>query len=108
MIGFLHTENFKSLRSISIPTEKLNLFFGMNDTGKSSVIQAMLMLRQSYWKNNHHDLNCLHVNGDLIELGTMKDILCETAEVDRVRFVMSFTGDRCWISVTLMQSVSQG
>ena len=34
MLRFLQIENFKSLKKVAIPIEKLNLFFGMNGMGK--------------------------------------------------------------------------
>ena len=46
MINYMQIENFKSLKKISLPLQNLNLFFGKNGMGKSSVIQALL-LRQS-------------------------------------------------------------
>ena len=49
MLHYLQIENFKSLKKVAMPLEKLNLFFGMNGMGKSSVIQSLLLLRQSYW-----------------------------------------------------------
>ena len=41
MIHYMQIENFKSLKKISLPLQNLNLFFGMNGTGKSSVIQLL-------------------------------------------------------------------
>ena len=52
MINYMQIENFKSIRKLSLPLENLNLFFGMNGMGKSSVIQALLLLRQSFWENS--------------------------------------------------------
>lgn len=40
MINYIQLENFKSIKRLSLPVENLNLFFGMNGMGKSSVIQA--------------------------------------------------------------------
>jgi len=85
MIKYLQIENFKSLKKIGIPLENLNLFFGMNGMGKSSVIQTLLMLRQSFWKNQMKHMELLHVNGDLIELGTGREIMCQTREEDELR-----------------------
>jgi predicted ATPase len=42
----------------------------MNGMGKSSVIQALLLLRQSYWSDNGKGLHGLQINGGLIKLGT--------------------------------------
>ena len=93
MIRYLQIENFKSLKMTAIPLENLNLFFGMNGMGKSSVIQSVLLLRQSYWSRQMKGLHELNINGDLIHLGTSADILCCNAEKDEIRFFLSFSND---------------
>ncbi len=94
MLKYLQIENFKSIRKTGIPLEKLNLFFGMNGMGKSSVIQSLLLLRQSYWARNHRNLSGLNVSGELINLGTSADILCQSAETDIIRFFLCFQGNK--------------
>ena len=94
MLRYLQIENFKSIKETGIPLEKMNLFFGMNGAGKSSVIQSLLLLRQSYWARNRRSLIGLNINGGLINLGTSADILCQGAETDIIRFFMSFQNDR--------------
>lgn len=84
MIKYMKIENFKSLRNTSLVLAPLNLFFGINGMGKSSVIQTLLLLRQSYFKNGN--LDRLYTNGILASLGTGKDILCQSADKDSVRF----------------------
>ena len=72
MINFLKIQNFKSLRNVQFDFRNLNLLMGLNSMGKSSVIQSLLILRQSYIKEN--SLYKLYTNGDLIKLGNSKDI----------------------------------
>lgn len=90
MINYMQIENFKSLRRIALPLQGLNLFFGMNGMGKSSVIQSLLLLRQSFWENQKSNLDYLYTNGDLIRLGTGRDIFCQGATEDRMRFYVQF------------------
>lgn len=94
MIRYIQIENFKSLKKLALPVEKLNLFFGMNGMGKSSVIQALLLLRQSYLSNHVKGLHGLQINGSLIKLGTSTDILCQNAEEEILRFIVGFGEDR--------------
>ena len=94
MIRYLQIENFKSLKKTAIPLERLNLFFGMNGMGKSSVIQTLLLLRQSYWAGHTRGLHGLNINGELIRLGTSADILCQSAEEEKLRFLVSFGKER--------------
>lgn len=90
MLRYIQIENFKSLKKLALPIERLNLFFGMNGMGKSSVIQALLLLRQSYWAGHTKGLYGLNINGELAELGTSADILCQSAEEERIRFFSTF------------------
>lgn len=90
MIDYMQIENFKSLKKVALPLQDLNLFFGMNGMGKSSVIQALLLLRQSFWENHRANLNYLYTNGELARLGTGKDIFCQSAAVDRIRFYVQY------------------
>jgi len=53
--------------------------------GKSSVIQSLLLLRQSYMQGIL-DKEGLLLNGDLVRLGTAKDVLCENAQQDIIAF----------------------
>lgn len=90
MINYIQIENFKSLKKVALPLQNLNLFFGMNGMGKSSVIQVLLLLRQSFWENYKANLDYLFTNGDLIRLGTGKDIFCQSADDDKIRFYLQF------------------
>lgn len=89
MINYVQIENFKSIKKLALPLENLNLFFGMNGMGKSSVIQALLLLRQSFWENYKSSLDCLYTNGEMIQLGTSKDIFCQSADSDIIRFLFN-------------------
>lgn len=91
MINYMQIENFKSIKKLALPLENLNLFFGMNGMGKSSVIQALLLLRQSFWENYKAGLDCLYTNGEMIQLGTGKDIFCQNGVSDIIRFYVQFS-----------------
>lgn len=80
MIDFLRIQNFKSLKNVSINLKALNLLIGLNSMGKSSVIQALLMLRQSFYKDG--SLLRLAINGELTSLGNSRDILYQNANTD--------------------------
>ena len=93
MINYMQIENFKSIKKLSLPLENLNLFFGMNGMGKSSVIQALLLLRQSFWENHKSRLDYLYTNGDMIQLGTGKDIFCQNGVSNIIRFYVQFSNN---------------
>lgn len=73
MIKYIGIENFKSLKQIKIKPSYLNLCFGMNGMGKSTFLQMMLLLRQSYFKGVLQNQGLLLNDKDLISLGSGKD-----------------------------------
>ncbi len=93
--------NFKACRDISVRLESLTVLAGRNSTGKSSVLQAIVLLRQSF--SESHSSGLLLLCGDLIQLGCVKDLLSEGAvdsdeikievTTDKSLFVWSAQGD---------------
>ncbi|MFZ3218282.1 MAG: DUF3696 domain-containing protein [Candidatus Acidiferrales bacterium] len=84
MIREIHLTNFKCFRSQTIKFGQLTLLTGLNSSGKSTIIQSLLLLRQSYVENMLPDIG-LAINGPLAQLGTAKDVLHEEADADQVR-----------------------
>ena len=68
MVDSLHIENFKCFENQRFELGNLTLLTGLNGTGKSSVVQSLLLLRQSYQHRFLQDGGLL-LNGDLIQLG---------------------------------------
>jgi predicted ATPase len=48
MIASIGLHNFKCFQTLDLPMKPLSLLCGQNGMGKSSVIQALLVIRQSY------------------------------------------------------------
>jgi AAA15 family ATPase/GTPase len=71
MIASLRLKNFKPFPDQSLVFKPLTLLSGLNSTGKSSVLQALLLLRQSYQKGLLPNKG-LALNGDLVSIGTAK------------------------------------
>lgn len=78
MIRSLHLRNFKPFANQLLEFRSLTLLSGLNSTGKSSVIQSLLLLRQSYQQGLLPNTG-LALNGDLARIGTAKDALFEGA-----------------------------
>lgn len=78
MIERILIDGYKCLKDVDIETRLLNVLVGPNASGKSSVLQAMLLLRQSADKDGL--VNGLHLSGLLYEAGTANDILHPSAE----------------------------
>lgn len=75
MLDEVRIQNFKCFRDIAVSMRPLTVLTGINGTGKSSFIQALLMLRQSGSSGGV-------LNGSLVSLGYGYDVLYESAEDD--------------------------
>lgn len=92
MIEFIRIQRFKTLLDASFPLSFLNLFSGLNGLGKSSLLQTLLLLRQSYEKNTLESKGLL-LKGDYLTLGTGQDVLSEQAETDSLEFTITWSGN---------------
>lgn len=82
MIDSLGITNFKSLKRLHLKPARLNLCFGLNGMGKSSLLQAMLLLRQSHQRGVLDSKGLLLQGGDLVSIGTGKDVFYQFAGKD--------------------------
>ncbi len=78
MLSEIKIQNFKCFRDISLALRPLTVLTGINGTGKSSVIQALLALRQS----GKPPVKNLVLNGSLVSMGYGQDVLYEYAADD--------------------------
>jgi hypothetical protein len=79
MLTHLKLENFKIWRSTGpIRLAPLTLLLGTNSSGKSSLIQSLLLIRQTVkGEDPSLDLNLGNPDmGDSVTLGRFKDVLC--------------------------------
>jgi len=90
MITNLHISNFKCFPKIDIPFKNLTLLTGINGSGKSSIVQALLLLRQSHFQSRLLDVG-LSLNGELVSLGNTQDALFESADEDTLSFNLQVT-----------------
>ena len=79
--------HFKCFEQLELNCKQLNLLCGLNGMGKSSVIQALLMLRQSF-ETGELLAGRLTLNGERVAVGTGADVLFEDAEHDVLEFVL--------------------
>jgi len=92
MLDFIRIQRFKSLNDASFPLAALNLFSGLNGMGKSSLIQTLLLLRQSREQNTLSDKGLL-LKGEYVSVGTGQDILSENAEKETIEFTLVWTNE---------------
>lgn len=93
MIQLLRLNNFKRFEDQTFELRGLNLLSGLNGTGKSSVLQSLLLLRQSYEQGLLQSTG-LALNGDLIRLGTARDILCDNAKENKISFELTWNDEK--------------
>ncbi|MEH3536875.1 AAA family ATPase, partial [Enterobacter roggenkampii] len=70
MITELKIKNFKSIKDESLKLSSLNLITGINSSGKSTLLQSILLLKQI-----NISKKTLSLNEHLVELGTIEDAL---------------------------------
>lgn len=78
MLTSVRLDNFKRFRRLEVPLGALTLFMGMNGAGKSSVIQSMLLVRQSL-SSRSLDNGKISLTGDLCNLGSGRDVFNSNA-----------------------------
>lgn len=94
MIKTLSLRNFKCFREQSFALRPLNLLTGQNGMGKSSVIQSLLVLRQSELARMLDE--GLLLNGDLVRLGNAQSVLYEGATEEIVRIGIRAADETAW------------
>ncbi len=97
MINKLAINNFKSHLSTEIQFSNLNIITGMNGVGKSSLIQALLLLRQSCEKDQ---LRNLHLVGDYYSIGSIDDAVSQSANESKMSFILQIEGLVCSFEYT--------
>ena len=91
MLRNIKLKNFKCFEQLDLDCRPLNLLCGLNGTGKSSVLQALLVLRQSFEAGKLIEGE-LVLSGGRIDLGQGEDVLFEDAEDNAVEFVLQDDG----------------
>lgn len=79
MLERLSLCNFKSIKEATFDLENLTLFTGLNGMGKSSALQSLLLLRQSFEKHIFPSTG-LSLAGDYASIGNGKDLLFSDGE----------------------------
>ncbi|TAE72498.1 MAG: DUF3696 domain-containing protein [Bacteroidetes bacterium] len=79
MIKILKIKNFKLLKDNEFQLSNLNVFTGVNGMGKSTLIQTLLLLRQSFLEKTLQEKGLL-LKGEAVNIGTGKDALSIDAD----------------------------
>ena len=114
MINRLDLKHFKCFESLCLPMAPLTLLSGTNASGKSTLLQALVLLHQTM--REHEWSIRLMLNGQILKLGTVGDVLdkvhgrksfeISVAEENR-SYEWVFSGERGDMSMEV-KSVRQG
>lgn len=99
MISSLALRNFKSIHNDNpLKLNNLSIICGSNSSGKSSLLQAILMLSQTF--SSRYLKRSVSLNGKLVRLGSFTDILKHgCADDDKhidIDIGMEFSADAPW------------
>lgn len=97
MISELSIARFKAIRQVSMPLRSLNLLAGINGMGKSTCLQALLLLRQS-WLARTLPSQGLLLCGGLADLGRGEDVLHQFVDEESIEFqIGNSRGQATWL-----------
>ena len=83
MISGLVLANFKGARNVDIRLAPLTLLSGLNSAGKSTVLQSIALVRQSF-AGYRPSFDAIELRGPLVEIGSFGDVITHGAKTDTV------------------------
>lgn len=83
MLNKIKLTNFKCFENIELELKNLNVLSGINSMGKSTIVQSLLLIRQSF-ESDSLDKG-FYLNGDYTQIGTGKDLMFFNAKKDEVK-----------------------
>lgn len=108
MLTRIELQHFKCFERLRLPLSPLTLLSGSNASGKSSVLQALVLLHQTM--REHEWSTRLMLNGAAIRLGTVSDVVDKvhgrrTFEIDvldgELAYHWTFAGERSEMSMAV-------
>lgn len=94
MIRKVYIHNFKCFNRIALEMRPVNILTGINGMGKSTIIQSLLLMRQSYLKSSN--MSGLYLNGRYLELGNGQDVLYEKAQEEVIGLGYRTDRENCY------------
>ena len=91
MLSRLKIENFKAWRKADLTFGKVTGLFGTNSAGKSSLLQFLLLLKQTRNATDRGLVLDFGGPADLVNLGTFTDVVHGHDEDERIRWRLDWT-----------------
>ena len=85
--------HFKCFELLRLPLGNLTVLSGPNASGKSSVLQSLMLLHQTM--RDHEWSDRLLLNGHVAQVGTVSDIVDQVSSRDRFEIGLSNDEVRC-------------
>jgi AAA15 family ATPase/GTPase len=91
MLNSLRIQNFKSWQDTgTIQFGAITGFFGTNSSGKTSILQFLLMLKQTVESSDRAQVLNLGDERSYVELGTFHDIIYQHSSVECLQFMLTY------------------
>ncbi len=91
MLNHLKIGNFKAWKEADLTLGKVTGFFGPNSAGKSSLLQFLLLLKQTRNATDRGLVLDFGGPGDMVNLGTFKDVVHRQDEQTRISWALDWT-----------------
>lgn len=92
MLTQLKFNNFKSWRNVDLPCARITGLFGTNSSGKTSILQFLLLLKQT--KEATDRAISMDLNGDYVKLGTIADTIYQHNSALTIDFSFSYSREK--------------
>lgn len=86
MITQIQLQTFKCFKDVQLPLAPLTLLSGSNASGKSTVLQSLVLLHQTM--RDHEWSNRLYLNGSTLSLGSVQDVVDKINSRDTFRIAL--------------------
>jgi predicted ATPase len=93
MLTELHLSNFKSWRELDMKLGRVTGLFGTNSSGKSSILQFLLMLKQTKDATDRGLVLDLGSQNQLVNLGSFKDLIYQHQENLSLKWSIEWVND---------------
>ena len=107
MINLLELRHFKCFELLKLPLSGLTVLAGTNASGKSSVLQSLVLLHQTI--RDHEWSDRLVLNGQIAKVGTVSDVVDQVNSRGRFEIGLSNEKVRCnWTFLGERRDMSAG
>ena len=85
MINKLRIHALKSIKNLDVECTNLNIFVGTNSSGKSTILQSLLMASQAIGSNGENAFD-----GEFVKLGTFDEVQSKLCKRENINIDIEF------------------